>query len=420
MRIQLLKTFAAICLLSGVPLAAVAQERAKDAPAKEAQPANKNVAQQLGEKVAQGAKEKEPGPNDAKFREYELSLEEIHSRAAGKNVWNPLQAAIWSQRACRSCHSDVLTGEKRLGFSGLFLNTNTVANSLGVEAAPLEATLRAHLNIDEKSGLVLSSVPDGCEGAKAGLKAHDVVLNINQQAVNEPAKFNELLGGLQGKKTHWGLLRQGKPLDMEIAVPQLPLAMAIDVGSSHVDWTDDRYRIGVTLSEADGTLRSHLKLADGEGLVVTEVVDDSPAAKMGVKQHDVLIDLDGKRLTTVEAINGQIQEIKDKTVLLKLLRSGQEVTCQIAPKKSSEPLAGAFQEVLLMPDGAHPRSTLVRWFNAIDKNGEQPSADAAAQLAELKKQLAELSKTVEKLEAVIAPPAPPAEEKKQDPSPEKK
>ena len=405
MRIQLLKTFVAICLLSGIPLAAVAQE-----------PTNKNFTQ-LGEKVVPAVKEKSPGPNDAKFKEYELSLEQIHSRAAGQQSWNPLQAAIWSQRACRSCHADLNTGEKRLGVSALFLNTNTVANSLGVEAAPLEATLRAQLNMD---GLVLSSVPEGCEGAKAGLKPHDVLLKVDQTAVNDAGKFNELLGNLQGKKARFSLLRQGKPLEMEIAVPQLPLAMAIDVGLSHLDWTDNRYRIGVTLSEADGTLRSHLKLADGEGLVVTEVVDDSPAAKMGVKQHDVLIELDGKRLTTVEAVNGQIQEIKDKTVLLKLLRSGQEVTCQIAPKKSSEPLAGAFQEVILLPDGPHPRSTLVRWFNAIDKNQEQPTADAATQLVELKKQLAELSKTVAKLEAVIAPPAPPAEEKKPDAHPEKK
>jgi len=405
MRIQLLKTFVAICLLSGIPLAAVAQE-----------PTNKNFTQ-LGEKVVPAVKEKSPGPNDAKFKEYELSLEQIHSRAAGQQSWNPLQAAIWSQRACRSCHADLNTGEKRLGVSALFLNTNTVANSLGVEAAPLEATLRAQLNMD---GLVLSSVPEGCEGAKAGLKPHDVLLKVDQTAVNDAGKFNELLGNLQGKKARFSLLRQGKPLEMEIAVPQLPLAMAIDVGLSHLVWTDNRYRIGVTLSEADGTLRSHLKLADGEGLVVTEVVDDSPAAKMGVKQHDVLIELDGKRLTTVEAVNGQIQEIKDKTVLLKLLRSGQEVTCQIAPKKSSEPLAGAFQEVILLPDGPHPRSTLVRWFNAIDKNQEQPTADAATQLVELKKQLAELSKTVAKLEAVIAPPAPPAEEKKPDAHPEKK
>src|SRR5690349_9559615 len=165
MKTQLLKTLVAICLLSGIPLAAAAQELAKNAPA--SQPANKNVTQQLGEEVVQRIKEKEPGPNDDKFKDYELSLEQIHSRAAGQHSWNPLQAAIWSQRACRSCHSDPHTGEKRLGVSGLFLNTNTVANSLGVEAAPLEATLRAHLNIDEKSGLVLTSVPEGSEGAKA-------------------------------------------------------------------------------------------------------------------------------------------------------------------------------------------------------------------------------------------------------------
>jgi membrane-associated protease RseP (regulator of RpoE activity) len=371
------------------------------------------------------AKDTAKGPNDDKFKEYELSLEQIHSRA-GRNVWNPHQATFWSERQCRSCHA--APGGTAGRINELFLNTGTVANGLGIEVAPLDGTLRAHLNMDEKSGLVITSAPEQSEGAKGGLKHHDVLLSINEQGVNDPAKFNELLGGLQGKKARFGLLRQGKPLALEVAVPQTPLAWAINLGLERIAWSDDRYRIGVTLSEADDTLRSHLKLAAGEGLVVTEVVDDSPTAKMGVKLHDVLIELDGKRLTSVEAINGQIQEIKEKTVLLKLLRSGQEVTCQIAPKKSSEPVEGIWKETVLVDAQArHP--AVVRWFDM--KNGKAveagevlsslgPASDAAAQLAELKKQLAELGKTVERLEAVISPPAPPAEEKKPEGSPEKK
>ena len=58
----------------------------------------------------------------------------------------------------------------------------------------------------------------------------------------------------------------------------------------------------------------------------------------------------------------------------------------------------------------HP--ALVRWL-ALDQARSVTNAqpDAAAQLAELKKQLAELSRTVEKLETVIGQPAPPAEQK---------
>jgi C-terminal processing protease CtpA/Prc len=356
-------------------------------------------------------------PANPKIQEYEQNLNEIHAKAANIHQWNTKQGAIWSEKQCRSCHSATPSHASR--FSELLLRTDTVANALGVEAAPLDGTLRAHLNIDDKSGLVLTSVPEGSEGAKAGLKLHDVVLNIDQQQVNDPGRFNELVGGLQGKKASIGLLRAGKPQSVEVAVPQLPLAML----EQHFDvevfraGVENRYRIGVTLSEADETLRSHLKLAGGEGLVVTEVVDESPAAKMGVKQHDVLTELDGKRLTSVDAANAQIQEIKDKTVVLKLLRSGQEVTCQIAPKKSSEPMH-TFLESVVLDDRTQHRA-LVRWFNAGTGKVEGP-ANAAAQLAELKKQLAELGKTVENLEAVIAAPAPPAEEKKPEEEPEKK
>ena len=363
----------------------------------------------FGGAFAQDAPKDAPKAKNPVFADFDvdgrINLNEIHSRKVA-----------WSDGQCRSCHA---ASHGSSAVNQLLLSRNSVANPLGIEVAPLDGTLRAHLNIDEKSGLVLSSVPDGSEGAKGGLKPHDVVLNIDQHSVNDPGKFNELLGGLQGKKAYFGVLRQGKPLGVEVAVPQMPLAMAIDLGFERIAWSDDRYRIGVTLSEADDTLRSHLKLAAGEGLVVTDVVDGSPAAKMGVKLHDVLIELDGKRLTSVEAINSQIQEIKEKTVLLKLLRSGQEVTCQIAPKKSSEPAqAQAMAELILVDEQArHP--AIVRWLNARAEVAP-PAPDAAAQVAELKKQLAELGKIVEKLEAAIAPAALPAEEKKPEGSPEKK
>jgi C-terminal processing protease CtpA/Prc len=353
----------------------------------------------------------------AQIDEYANDLDAIHSRAANRQAWNTKQAAVWSEKQCRSCHA-ANTAESP-NFARLMMAFNSVANPLGIEAAPLEVTLRAHLGIEEKTGLVLSSVPEGCEGAKLGLKLHDVVLKLEQQPMNEAERFNRMLQDLQGKKSRFELLRQGKPLAVELTVPKMPLAMAIDQSLSLrlTDVRESHYRIGVTLSEADDTLRSHLKLEKGEGLVVTEVIDDSPAAKMGVKLHDVLTELDGKRLTSVDAINSQIQEIKEKSVLLKLLRSGQDVTCQIAPKKSDD-LVTFLNEIVLVDEQArHP--TTVRWLTR-GAEAAPTAADAAAQLAELKKQLAELGKTVEKLEAVIAPPAPPAEEQKPEGSTDKK
>ena len=91
----------------------------------------------------------------------------------------------------------------------------------------------------------------------------------------------------------------------------------------------------MTLAQADDALRSQLRLAQGEGLVVTEVVADSPAAKAGLKQHDVLTQLDGKRLTTVEACNAQIQEIKDRKVTATLSAGARNPTVELSPQLSA-------------------------------------------------------------------------------------
>lgn len=222
----------------------------------------------------------------------------------------------------------------------LSLEFATHGNPVGVEVAPVDAALRSQLNVVEGVGVVVTSIAPDSEAAKAGLKQFDIVLNIDGQSITGPEKFNELVGGEQGKKVNFSVMRQGKPLMVEVTLPKTPVYQLATVQRFVFDtaFIAETYRIGVTLADADDTLRSQLKLAAGEGLVVTDVVPDSPAAKAGIRRHDVLTKLDGKRLSTVEKINAQIQELKDRPASLAFLRGGEEKTCEVAAQLS-EPVA---------------------------------------------------------------------------------
>jgi len=283
------------------------------------------------------------------------------------------------------------------------------------------------------------------------------VLNVNEQPIAGPEKFNELVGGEQGKKVTFGVVRQGKPLMVEVTLPKTPVYELANVQPFVFDraFIAETYRIGVTLAEADDTLRSQLKLAAGEGLVVTDMVSNSPAAQAGIRRHDVLTKLDGKRLTTVEKINAQIQELKDRPASLAFLRGGEEKTCEVAAQLS-EPVAergmmsrtvtlellalheldmakaqlelakaaakaagegggvgaggpgGSLGVGMRVGDSVPMRAaeTRLRWRTAATPT---PAGD---QIAALKKQLAEMQKALESLEATLQ--SPPAE------SPEKK
>jgi membrane-associated protease RseP (regulator of RpoE activity) len=324
------------------------------------------------------------------------------------------------------------------------------ANGLGVDLAAPDDALRTQLGLEAGAGLVVASVPAESAGAKAGLQVHDVILTADEQKVDNPARFEERLEAAAGKSVKLRLVRGGKPLTLEVALPKLQVA--------RVDWTPDRwkvefdnvalataerYRLGVSLAEADSALRSQLRLAEGEGLVVTEVIEESAAASAGIQTNDVLIVLDGKRLTTIDAINAQVQKIKDRKVELRLLRSGKEMSLQLAPRKTQEAAfidrpvtfwdtkscqrchaqahTGATAAHLLMGAklGAHHSAWIGsdgkahlfgKWIDAAVADSSQ----SQQQIESLKAQLAHMQQTLAALESSLAAAAPPADKKPTD------
>lgn len=306
----------------------------------------------------------------------------------------------------------------------------TYGNQLGVEIAELDAALRAQLGIDEGVGVLVTGVSPESEAAKALLVQHDLILKIDEQAISGTKQFNDLIGTLQGKTAQFYILRKGKPAAVSVVLPKAAVySLASDFATNllfdavSVQTGGPRhYRIGVTLAEADDVLRSQLRLAAGEGLVVTEVLADSPAAKAGIQRHDVLTKLDGKRLTAVEAANAQIQEIKDRAVSIALCRAGSEVIVTVAPRLTEEHshrvsvLQSLGSEFLRIRQAAATPLYLDNLHVEVISPEPSPRRTAAVQIAELKKQLAELQTAMESLEAALQSestnkPQPPAEPK---------
>lgn len=284
------------------------------------------------------------------------------------------------------------------------LFTRAHGNPLGVEVAPAEAALRAQLGVEEGVGVVVTGVANDKDAEKLGLKPHDIVLKFDERPVTSPEKFHELVGSEQGKTIRLHLLRQGKPVDVSVPIPKTPiygLYRSVKKGEA-----EKRYRIGVGLAEADDTLRSQLKLASGEGLVVTNLVPDGPAAKAGIREHDVLIKLDNKRLSTVDGVNEQIQEIKDRAATLVYLRGGQEMSCVVGAQLSSDftpqlkvqSADSVLRGWVRQRESPHPEAE-IRWSTT------KTAATTSDQLTELKKQLEQLQKTLQSLEASLQPPA---------------
>src|SRR5262249_28648798 len=176
-------------------------------------------------------------------------------------------------------------------FNRLSLLADTHGNLLGVEVADLEGALRSQLGMEEGVGVVVTSVNKDAEGAKSGLEQYDLVFKIGGQKIAGTKQFHDLVDGQQEKSVEFQIVRKGKPATITVAIPKRLIYELVDTENSPrralawwlaavedsqprktgallryatvVDRDEQRYRIGVSLSEADPTLRSQLRLAAG-------------------------------------------------------------------------------------------------------------------------------------------------------------
>jgi len=87
-------------------------------------------------------------------------------------------------------------------------------------------------------------------------------------------------------------------------------------------------RLGVMLQTPDATLADQLDLPKGKGLVVTHVQADSAAAKAGIKEHDILLEFNGKPVANeASRLIHTMQDMKaGATVDAVVLRKGKKET----------------------------------------------------------------------------------------------
>jgi len=88
--------------------------------------------------------------------------------------------------------------------------------------------------------------------------------------------------------------------------------------------------LGVKVQEVGETLRDQLALKENEGVLVTEVKPGSIAEKSGLKEHDILLKLDGKPVTDRWQFRADVLTALGKPEFqLELLRGGKRETAKV-------------------------------------------------------------------------------------------
>jgi len=104
---------------------------------------------------------------------------------------------------------------------------------------------------------------------------------------------------------------------------------------------DGQAWLGVQLEDVTAARARELKLPGEYGAVVTEVREDSPAAKAGLKENDVVLEFAGERVRSVAELKRLIRETPPgRTVPVKFSHDGQTRTVNVTPEARHWGVAG--------------------------------------------------------------------------------
>jgi len=106
-----------------------------------------------------------------------------------------------------------------------------------------------------------------------------------------------------------------------------------------VDSAPGRSYLGVGVVDLNGDRVQALKLKDDRGVEVSQVDQDAPAGKAGLKEHDVIVGFNGTPVESQEQFKRLMRETPPgRTVSLDIMRDGQQQTVkvQLADRKKLE------------------------------------------------------------------------------------
>jgi S1-C subfamily serine protease len=114
-----------------------------------------------------------------------------------------------------------------------------------------------------------------------------------------------------------------------VAAVALLLAVLTGAGTAGTAGTDksDKGYIGVYMQDLDKDLREGLDIDVAEGVLINGVEKGSPAAEAGIEDGDVIVEFDGKKVTSTDDLRDlAAQSEVGKEVTVKIIRGGETKT----------------------------------------------------------------------------------------------
>ncbi len=187
----------------------------------------------------------------------------------------------------------------------------------------------------QPTGALVGEVTPKSPSEKAGIKTGDVITGVNGKKISDARELRLMIGSMApGTKAQIEVNREGESKVLNVELGEMPAGVAEEGAEASPEESAQPEKAtvfgGVAVADITDDVRSALNLSkDVKGAVIAEIDADSPAAKAGLREGDV-----------IQEVNKQpVKSAKDLVAISKRLK---HVGSLIMPRRIQR-FAGGFR-----------------------------------------------------------------------------
>ena len=178
---------------------------------------------------------------------------------------------------------------------------------LGVAVQPVSQELADSFKLKNVSGALVSSVEPDSPAAKAGVLPGDVILEVNDQSIEQPADLVRVIGDAQpGRAVTLQIWRAGAMRELQAVVKELASEKVASLTQG------GHPALGLSVRPLTGEERHNLGI--NAGLIVEDV--SGKAARAGIRVGDVILAINNEDIKSVEQLRRSVEQAHGNVALL--------------------------------------------------------------------------------------------------------
>jgi len=204
---------------------------------------------------------------------------------------------------------------------------------LGVTVQPITPDLAASLGLKQSGGVVVTSVLPNGAASKGGIKVGDAITGLNGKPVENPNSFRNAIAAMApGTNVTLTVVRNGQQQQIQASLTELN-AQTNENAPAAAPGGNTGGQLGVTVQPMTPDIASQLNLPAGtQGLVVTDVDPNGPAAEAGIQAGDVIQQINQQPIRSTADVGPALQKSAGRPALVLINRGGQTRFVPVRPR----------------------------------------------------------------------------------------